>query len=621
MTVGDAEKEKQGIYDTQHHHSGAFKNKPAEARYYYVSDEDEESSSEIDTQAPRKTRSGAAYLSLRDLHVSDCMPVYTAMVAKASNDLRTNHFTPSNYREAIQSPDREHWIAAMNDELQALKDMNVYELIQLQHVPSECHVLRHTWVYKIKIMPDGTIARYKARICVDGSQQRKGLDFEETWAPVASAVSIRLVISLAVHYNMSLHQYDIKLAFVSAPIDRPVYMVPPTGSKTPKNTVWRLKRSLYGLKQAPRLFNAKLHSSLTSLGWFRSSYDACLYRFSKHGQTGLLAVVVDDILLATSTASLAETFKRDLGAIFNLKSLGRPEYIIGMHLNIQEDKISISQKQYITDLQDRFDETLMLGKPTQTPAPANLRLTPAGTAGSEHSLPADKSLYRALVGSLMYAVLTRPDIAAPVSMCARYLAEPTQAHLKQASRILRYLISTHETELVYHKTKQPVLCAYADASWGACPHTRRSRFGFAVFFGRSLISWRSKLHNCICLSTAEAEYISASEVTKELMWIRGTLSELGHPQPTSTIYEDNAAVIRMAENPMISGHNKHVALKMLYLRERVTAKDVHLVYVPTKHQRADLLTKTLARHQFEYLRNLLLDPITASPAPLHEDSC
>ena len=92
----------------------------------------------------------------------------------------------------------------MNDELQALKDMNVYELIQLQHVPSECHVLRHTWVYKIKVMPDGTIARYKARICVDGSQQRKGLDFEETWAPVASAVSIRLVISLAVHYNMSL---------------------------------------------------------------------------------------------------------------------------------------------------------------------------------------------------------------------------------------------------------------------------------------------------------------------------------------------------------------------------------------------------------------------------------
>ena len=166
-----------------------------------------------------------------------------------------------------------------------------------------------------------------------------------------------------------------------------------------------------------------------------------------------------------------------------------------------------------------------------------------------------------------------------------------------------------------------MLFAYADASWGACPHTRRSRFGFAVFFGRSLISWRSKLHNCICLSTAEAEYISASEVTKELMWIRGTLSELGHPQPTSTIYEDNAAVIRMAENPMISGHNKHVALKMLYLRERVTAKDVHLVYVPTKHQRADLLTKTLARHQFEYLRNLLLDPITASPAPLHEDSC
>ena len=220
----------------------------------------------------------------------------------------------------------------------------------------------------------------------------------------------------------------------------------------------------------------------------------------------------------------------------------------------------------------------------------------------------------------MYAVLTRPDIAAPVSMCARFLAEPTQAHMTQATRVLRYLLNTQNLPLVYHRTSAPVLKAYADASWGGCPQTRRSRFGFAIYYGNSLVSWKSKLHPCICLSSAEAEYIAATEVTKEIMWIQGALAEVGLQQPTTVIYEDNAAVIRMAANPVISGHNKHVALKMLYLRERIKAKDVCLKYIPTKEQRADLLTKTLARHQFEYLRQLLMNPMSLDPASLQHGS-
>ena len=277
-------------------------------------------------------------------------------------------------------------------------------------------------------------------------------------------------------------------------------------------------------------------------------------------------------------------------------------------------------RQYIQDLKDRFAEHLDLDRPTKTPAPANLQLVSTGIARMEPSQPADQDLYRALVGSLMYAVLTRPDIAAPVSMCARFLANPVQAHMTQAARVLRYLLYTQNLPLVYRRTSAPVLEAYADASWGGCPETRRSRFGFAIYYGNSLLSWKSKLHPCICLSSAEAEYIAATEVTKEIMWIRGALAELGLKQSTTVIHEDNAAVLRMAANPVISGHNKHVALKMLYLRERVQAKDVCLQYIPTKEQRADLLTKALARPQFECLRQLLLDPTSSNPASLQHGS-
>jgi hypothetical protein len=154
---------------------------------------------------------------------------------------------------------------------------------------------------------------------------------------------------------------------------------------------------------------------------------------------------------------------------------------------------------------------------------------------------------------------------------------------------------------------------YVDASWAADRDTRRSRFGFAVFYGRALVSWRSKLHNCVSLSSAEAEYIGATEACKETMWLRHLLHELGYPQPTTCFHEDNKACIKMASNLIVSGRNKHIELKMHFVRERVEAREIELVYVSTHSQRADLLTKNLARPAFEKFRDSLLCPRTVAP--------
>ena len=193
----------------------------------------------------------------------------------------------------------------------------------------------------------------------------------------------------------------------------------------------------------------------------------------------------------------------------------------------------------------------------------------------------------------------------------RYFAKPTKAHLKYAVRILSYLKHTADQSLTYYATEKPSLSAYVDASWGDDAETRRSRYGYAVYYGRALVSWRSKLHGCISLSSAQAEFTAATEVAKEVMWLRHLLSSTYRAERTSTpIHEDNRAVIKMAANRIISGRNKHMDIKMFYVQERVQAKDVHLTSISTKDQRADLFTKNLPFPVFSKFRSMLLQPST-----------
>jgi hypothetical protein len=346
--------------------------------------------------------------------------------------------------------------------------MNCYDLLRSQsQVPEGANVIGFTWVFRIKIHADGTVARFKARICVDGSRQIYGLDFGETFAPVASAATIRLLLSVAVHKDMILRQFDIKLAFVSAAIDRPVYMRSPVGSGEPSGSVWKLKRSLYGLRQAPRLFNAKLHATLCSFGWKQSKHDPCLYILRKGKHFSFLVAVVDDLLLATTNSSTCKTFYKNMSRVFDFKDMGAPVYMIGMHLLRSGPKLQISQQQYIRDIAHRHSSLLLNCTPVTTPAVASFKMVKTGLYRCDPSPSVDSKLYRSLIGALMYAVITRPDIATTVSMCARFLADPTQVHLDQAVRVLSYLVNTIDISLTFHRTKAPMLRTYVDASWAA----------------------------------------------------------------------------------------------------------------------------------------------------------
>ena len=410
--------------------------------------------------------------------------------------------------------------------------------------------------------------------------------------------------------TLQLRQFDIKCAFLYAelPKDEQVYMRAPPGFG--KKGYWRLLKSLYGLCQSPRLFNQHLDSTLTKLGWTSCTFDPCLYRHSQG--RAYLVVVVDDMILASPSAAFTKEFYDQMSAVYDIKDLGKPEYVIGVKVVLQHDSIKLLQDRYIEDLHALHTPG---DRATSTPAVPSHKLCNDGIHGQKPSplLKVPKS-YRNLVGGLMYTLITRPDVASAVSMCARYLANPRQAHMDAARRVLRYLYHTREMPLVYNKfnAKHLRIVVFADSSWADDTDTRRSRYGYALYLGKALICWRSKLHSCVALSTAEAEYCAATEAAKTIKWVT-SLVKFMMPKlklPPALMYEDNAACRTMVTCSQISGRNKHFELKQHFIREVYQAGLLLLKEVATEEQIADIFTKSLAHPAFESHRESLLHGIT-----------
>ncbi|PSS08272.1 Endonuclease, partial [Actinidia chinensis var. chinensis] len=200
-------------------------------------------------------------------------------------------YEPRSYREASTNP---LWQQAMTEELQALDRTHTWDLVDL---PPGKSIIGCRWVYKIKTRADGTVERYKARLVAKGFTQEYGIDYEETFAPVARLTSVRSLLAVAATRGWSLCQMDVKNAFLNGDLTEEVYMQLPPGSSSSSNQVCRLRRALYGLKQAPRAWYAKFSSTICDLGFSASAYDSALFtRQSAHGIV-LLLLYVDDMII------------------------------------------------------------------------------------------------------------------------------------------------------------------------------------------------------------------------------------------------------------------------------------------------------------------------------------
>jgi hypothetical protein len=239
-------------------------------------------------------------------------------------------------------------------------------------------------------------------------------------------------------------------------------------------------------------------------------------------------------------------------------------------------------------------------KPIKTPMPTNghLDLDEGGNL-------VDQTLYRSMIGSLLYLTASRPDIMFSVCMCARFQASPKETHLIAVKRILRYLKHTPSIGLWYPKGALFELIGYSDSDYARCKVDRKSTSGGCHLLGRSLVSWSSKKQNSVALSTAEAKYIAAGACCAQILYMKQTLLDYGVVLEKIPLLCDNESVVKLANNPVQHSRTKHIDICHHFLRDHVAKNDISLEGVRTEDQLADIFTKPLDEATFCRLRNEL----------------
>ncbi|CAI7747136.1 unnamed protein product [Closterium sp. NIES-53] len=371
-------------------------------------------------------------------------------------------FEPTTYEEAIACLDAPLWIEAMVKESNAF--IHNRSFIDVPR-PAKTNVVKGKWLFRVKLLP-GEDPVYKARYVAKGFTQKHGFDFFETYSPTATLPVVRVF---------------------HAPHD--------------PSTVWKLLRPVYGLKQASREWHAKLSSTLRELG-FRPSRAASSLFLRTTPSPFYILVYVDDMLLAADTDAEMQEVKDEPQRRLACKDLGEVRNYLGMEItrDLKAKTISLSQSFYIEKVLERFG--MSKAKPIATPLAVGHQLSPPAT-------PTDSSNpYAELVGALMYAmVCTRPDLAYPVSVLARFVGvgRHTEEHMTAARCVLRYLQHTKDYTLTLGGADPPVLTSFSDSSWADSQPDRRNSQGYGFTLGSGLISWRSTRSSSIALSSCEAE--------------------------------------------------------------------------------------------------------------------
>jgi len=509
-------------------------------------------------------------------------------------------YEPASYKQALRSPHAKEWETAIKNEYDSLVARSTWKLVPR---PAGRKLVDSKWVFKLKRDADGQIARFKARLVARGFTQEHGVDYHETFAPTVRVISIRMVLALAAFHDWEVEQLDVVTAFLEADIEEEIYMRQPEGFRhidvNGGELVCLLKKSLYGLKQAPRNWNKTITAWLEEYGFSQSKVDPGIYVFSKASDLYVLALYVDDSIIAGSQGSFIAEFKKAFGSRFNVQDLGPVSWLLGM--TVERDRsnnvVKLGQRQYVLDMLDRFN--MADGKAVDSPMAVDA-LSCGAEETSSAKLPPGSVPYQSLIGSLLYAcVSTRPDISMAVSHLSRYMASPSQTQWEQAKRVLRYLKGTAGLALVYGGAPSSELVGWSDSDYASDLGGRRSRTGYVFLLNGAAVSWKSQRQQTVALSTAEAEYMALTAATQEAMFLKQLMHEL-HQGPGSpiTIHEDNQSCIALSKNNMTTGRSKHMDVRYHFCREKVESGDIKVEYCATEDMLADVLTKPMpsARH-------------------------
>ncbi|GJU21384.1 retrovirus-related pol polyprotein from transposon TNT 1-94 [Tanacetum coccineum] len=478
--------------------------------------------------------------------------------------LTVSRTEPKNIKEAMADS---AWIEAMQEELHQFDRLDVWELVDR---PLCKNVINMKWLWKNKRDEENTVIRNKARLVAKGYSQQEGIDFEESFAPVARLEVVRLFLAYVAHKSFPIYQMVVNTAFLNGPLKEEVYVNQPDGFVDPHHPdkVYRLKKALYGLKQAPRAWYDELSNFLVSKGFSKGSIDPTLFINKKGEDILLVQIYVDDIIFGSTNLKLSKKFEKLMHIKFEMSMMGELKFFLGIQIHQSPRGIFINQAKYAQEILKKHGITSCDSVGTQMatkPLDADL----SGT-------PVDQTKYRCMVEALMYLTASRPDIVHATCYCARYQARPTEKHLREVKRIFRYLKNTIIMGLWYPKDTGFELTAFSDSDHAGCLDSRKiTSSGVQFLGGDKLVSWSSKKQDYTSMSLAEAEYVSLSACCAQVLWLRTQLTDYGFHFDKIPIYN--------------------------FIKEQVENGIVELFFVGTEYQLAGLFTKALSKDRFKYL--------------------
>ncbi|CAI7917029.1 unnamed protein product [Closterium sp. NIES-53] len=448
----------------------------------------------------------------------------------------------------------------------------------------------------VALRSPGSPPVFKARYVARGFSQRQGVDYFQTFSPTPKMTTLRVLPHIAAQRDYELHSLDFSTAFLQGSLHEEIWLRRPPGftGSFPPGTQWSLRRPVYGLRQAPREWHDTLRTTLAALGFAPSTADPSLFlRTDTSLPLFYVLVYVDDLVFATAdTAGLAH-MKSELQKRHTCTDLGELRSYLGLQITRDRAQrtITLTQSHMVQQVLQRFDFTF-----------SSPQATPLSTRHSLSALPSDESVepsgpYPELVGCLMYLMTcTRPDLAYPFSILARYVAPGRHRpeHMAAAKRVLRYLCSTSGLGLVLGGRRPVVLRGHADTSWADDQATQRSFQGYTFSLGSGSVSWRSTRSSSVLSSSCEAEIYAGAMAAQELRWLTYLLTDLGEqPRSPPVLYVDNKAMLALCREHRLEHRTKHIDVRYFLARELQQRGQLRLAYVASQANTADIFTKAL----------------------------
>jgi len=484
-----------------------------------------------------------------------------------------------------------------NEELNQFVRNDVWFLVPKA---AQINVIGTKWVFRNKSDDSGVITRNKARLVAKGYNQEEGIDYDETFAPVARLEAVRLLLAFACMNGFKLFHMDAKSAFLNGFVNEEIFVSQPPRFEDHQypNSVYKLKKVLYGLKQAPRKWYERLSSFLLSHQYERGKIDKTLFIKKFDSAIILVQIYVDDIIFGSSNEKLCEDFVKAMQGEFEMSMMGELSFFLGMQIKKSREGIFLCQSKYCNDIIKKFE--MESYKVATTPMSTNcyLSVDEAGTT-------VDQTKYRGLIGSLLYLTASIPDIMFVVFLCARFQSSPKESHLKATKRILKHLKGTTFVGLWYPSHSPIHLVGYSDSDFAGCKLDRKSTIETCHLLGSSLISWHNKKQACVALSTAQVEYIAAGSCCAQILWIKQQLEDFPLKISKVPLLCDNTSAINLIKNQVQHSRMKLIEIRHHFIPDHVSNGDCEIQFVATESQLADIFTKPLSKDNFYSLRNEL----------------